>query len=52
MPNSVLTTSEERLWKLIEERTHPDADVARIDRRIWDLFGEEWSVMFTDLSGF
>lgn len=52
MPKHVLTTSEERLWKLIEERTHPDADVARIDERIWDLFGEEWSVMFTDLSGF
>ena len=52
MPKSVLTTSEERLWKLIEERTQPDADVARIDQRIWDLFGEEWSVMFTDLSGF
>jgi class 3 adenylate cyclase len=52
MPKNVLTTSEERLWKLIEERTQPDADVARIDERIWDLFGEEWSVMFTDLSGF
>jgi len=44
--------SEERLFRLIEERTHPDADVARIDERIWDLFGQEWAVMFTDLSGF
>jgi len=23
-----------------------------VDRRIWDLFGEEWCVMNTDLSGF
>jgi class 3 adenylate cyclase len=47
-----LKGSEVRLWNLIEERTAPGADVARIDQRIWDLFGEEWAVMFTDLSGF
>lgn len=47
-----LTISEARLYRLIEERTQPDADVARIDERIWDLFGQEWAVMFTDLSGF
>lgn len=47
-----LKGSEVRLWNLIEERTRPDADVARIDARIWDLFGEEWAVMFTDLAGF
>src|ERR1700760_1978055 len=47
-----LKGSEVRLWQLVEERTHPSADVARIDERIWDLFGEEWAVMFTDLSGF
>src|SRR5438128_10833479 len=44
--------SEVRLWQLIEERTRPGADKQRIDRRIWDLFGDEWAVMFTDLSGF
>src|SRR5262245_54936872 len=44
--------SAARLWALIEERTKPSADTARIDERIWDLFGEEWAVMFTDLSGF
>jgi class 3 adenylate cyclase len=43
---------EERLWALIEERTLPGADLKRIDQRIWDLFGEEWTVMFTDLAGF
>jgi adenylate cyclase len=47
-----LKGSEERLWALVEERTHPGADTARIDQRIWDLFGEDWAIMFTDLSGF
>jgi class 3 adenylate cyclase len=44
--------SEDRLEKLIRERLEPGADKENIDRRIWDLFGEEWCVMFTDLSGF
>lgn len=44
--------SEDRLEKLIQERLKPGADKEIIDRRIWDLFGEEWAVMFTDLSGF
>jgi len=47
-----LASSEERLWRLIEERTAPGADTARIDERIWNLFGQEWAVMFTDLAGF
>lgn len=47
-----LKGSETRLWALIEARAQPGADVAAIDRRIWDLFGEDWAVMFTDLSGF
>lgn len=49
---ALLKTSEQRLWALIAERTRAGADVAAIDRRIWDLFGEPWAVMFTDLSGF
>lgn len=44
--------SEERLWRLIEERTKSGADTEAIDERIWDLFGEEWTIMFTDLAGF
>jgi class 3 adenylate cyclase len=44
--------SEERLVKLIGERLKPGADKEMIDQRIWDLFGEDWCVMFTDLSGF
>lgn len=44
--------SAERLGKLMRERVKPGADKELIDGRIWDLFGEEWAVMFTDLSGF
>lgn len=44
--------SEDRLERLIEDRLKPGADKANIDDRIWDLFGETWAVMFTDLSGF
>ena len=44
--------SEDRFEKLIKERLTPDADKDKIDERIWDLFGEEWCIMFTDLSGF
>ncbi len=50
--DSLLKTSEQRLWRLIGERAQQGADVSAIDRRIWDLFGEPWAVMFTDLSGF
>src|SRR5262245_26702902 len=46
------TASEDRLEKLIEMRLAPGADKAAIDQRIWDLFGEEWCVLYTDLAGF
>lgn len=42
----------DRLRKLLTERLQPGADREAIDRRIWDLFGEEWCVMATDLAGF
>jgi adenylate cyclase len=48
----VIGASQERLEKLIQERLKPGADKEKIDNRIWDLFGEEWCIMFTDLSGF
>jgi class 3 adenylate cyclase len=48
----VVSASEDRLQKLMDERLRPGADKTRIDERIWDLFGEEWCVMFTDLAGF
>lgn len=47
-----ISASEDRLEKLIEKRLEPGANKDEIDQRIWDLFGEEWCVMFTDLSGF
>ncbi len=46
------SASEDRMSKLIEARLKPGADKDTIDQRIWDLFGEEWCIMFTDLSGF
>lgn len=46
------SASEERLEKLLEERLSPGSNQDIIDKRIWDLFGETWCVMFTDLSGF
>jgi class 3 adenylate cyclase len=52
MSDQHLKGSESRLWGLIEERTRAGADTKKIDQRIWDLFGEEWAIMFTDLSGF
>ncbi len=50
--DDLLKGSEFRLWQLIDERTRPGANVKEIDQRIWDLFGEDWAVMMTDLSGF
>lgn len=47
-----LKGSEIKLWQLIEDRTKPGADRKNIDQRIWDLFGQEWAILFTDLSGF
>ena len=44
--------SEERLARLMQARVASGADKESIDKRIWDLFGERWAVMFTDLSGF
>ena len=48
----VYSASEERLQKLIAARLEPASDREAIDQHIWDLFGEEWCVMFTDLAGF
>lgn len=42
----------QRLESMIEERLRPGADKTKIDARIWDLFGDSWSILFTDLAGF
>jgi adenylate cyclase len=47
-----LSASEDRLQNLIEERLAPGADKTLVDRRLWDLFGEQWCIMATDLVGF
>ena len=47
-----ITASEDRLEKFMAERLKPGANKEEIDQRIWDLFGETWAVMFTDLAGF
>lgn len=44
--------SQDRLEKLIALRLQPGVNKDEIDGRIWDLFGETWAIMFTDLSGF
>lgn len=41
-----------RLNKLLAERARRGSDQATIDAQIWDLYGETWAVMFTDLAGF
>ena len=41
-----------RLNNLMSERAKPGSDQAAIDEQIWELFGETWAVMFTDLAGF
>lgn len=49
----VTKASEDRLEKLIQERVKSSYETKKeIDAKVWDLFGETWSVMFTDLSGF
>ena len=50
--DDALKGSETRLWRLVEERTLPGADTVDLDRRIWNLFGEDWAILFTDLAGF
>ena len=46
------SASMDRLEKLIEERLLPDSDKMEVDHRIWNLFGEKWAILYTDLSGF
>jgi adenylate cyclase len=46
-----LKANEERFWELVAARRKSERP-AEHDERIWDLYGEEASVMFTDLAGF
>ncbi|MFK7828607.1 MAG: adenylate/guanylate cyclase domain-containing protein [Congregibacter sp.] len=51
-PSSHASGYLDRLSKLIEARLEAGADKEQIDQRIWDVFGSECAVMFTDLAGF
>ena len=46
------SASQDRLERMIRHRLQPDSNKDEIDRHIWNLFGEEWAVMYTDLVGF
>jgi len=50
--NTVGSPVTRELWDLVEQRGRPGADVAAVDRRIWQRFGQRRAVMFTDLAGF
>lgn len=51
--NSIFKSPEgQKLHALIVERVNAGDGTSEIDEKIWDTFGEEWAVMFTDLSGF
>ena len=49
---TIVTDDELRLQQILEQRRNPAADKNLLDEKIWDLFGEEWSIMMTDLVGF
>lgn len=51
--NSIFKSADgQKLHALIQERVNAGDSTSEIDEKIWDAFGEEWAVMFTDLSGF
>lgn len=47
-----MPSSSELLEKLLSELASEGADTAAIEQRIWQLFGERWCVVFTDMAGF
>lgn len=46
------TPCAHELWELVEQRSRRGADVATVDRAIWERFGQRRAIMFTDLAGF
>ncbi|MBN06144.1 adenylate/guanylate cyclase domain-containing protein [Ponticaulis sp.] len=49
---TLLEDDEKRLQTLLDERSSLGVETEKIDKKIWDLFGENWAIMFTDLVGF
>jgi adenylate cyclase len=41
-----------RLFSLLSDRAQDSSCHSEIDEKIIELYGEEWAIMFTDLSGF
>lgn len=52
MPNLHPQASRAVIEELIQQRLLPTTDTTAIDARIWELFGEEWAIVYTDLVGF
>lgn len=55
MPHTLevgIHAAQGRLEKLLAERLTSGANRGAVDKRIWNLFGETWAVMFTDQLGF
>ena len=51
----LIDLSNDRLESLLNKRIRFRNNATKkkqIDQRIWDLFGEEWCILFTDLVGF
>lgn len=44
--------SRAAIEQLIQQRLLPNADISAIDARMWQLFGEKWAILYTDLVGF
>lgn len=48
-----LKASPDRFWELIAARRAAAGEArGRLEQRIWDLYGDERAIMFTDLAGF
>lgn len=52
MPNLHPQASRAAIEELIQQRLLPNADISAIDARMWQLFGEQWAILYTDLVGF
>ena len=50
--NLFMENSLERMIALLSDWTDAGADRDEVEKKIWSTFGEDWTVMFTDLSGF
>lgn len=44
--------ARETLIELIEQRLVPGANIQAIDEKIWAMFGEDWTILCSDMSGF